>query len=239
MISTTLMKQTIKANFSLWVILTGVQAAMVSLIASTGIPVQSTGQIYYNMLPGLLSAVYVIITSNKLIASQVDKGTMAYILSTPVKRLKVAVTQITFFIGSLFLMFVISAGAHILSDYIAMGDINSSDIQIILLLNLGLFVLNMAFSGICFLTSCIFNLSKYVVAVGGGIVGAFLLLSIMAMFGETFQYMKNFTIVSLYDISSITETSSNFIWKFIVLAGIGAVTYIVSMVAFTKRDLPL
>lgn len=239
MISNTLMKQTIKSNSILWLILTGIQAAMVALISSSGIPLQQSGQAYYNLLPGLISAIFVIITANKLIASQVDKGTMAYILSTPVKRSKVALTQAVFFLGSLFLMFSISAGAHILSSYIAMGNISSADIETILLLNLGLFVLNMALSGICFLTSCIFNLSKYVVAVGGGIVGAFLLLSVMSMFGDSFQYMKNFTIVSLYDINSVFAGSSDFIWKFIVLAGIGAVTYAIGSTVFTKRDLPL
>ena len=81
--------------------------------------------------------------------------------------------------------------------------------------------------------------AKYVVAVGGGIVGAFQLLSIMSMFGESFHYMKNLTLVSLYDIASIFAKSSGILWKFIVLAGIGVATYLIGSVAFTKRDLPL
>ena len=239
MISKTLLKQTVKSNFPLWMILTGIQAVMVAMMAGSGLAIETTGRAYYNMMPGLISAIYVIITANKLIASQVDKGTMAYVLSTPAKRSKVAATQAVFLLGSLLIMFSISAGAHILANYIAAGSISSADIETILLLNLGLFVLNMALSGICFLTSCIFNLSKYVVAVGGGIVGAFQLLSIMSMFGESFHYMKNLTLVSLYDITSIFTKSSGILWKFIVLAGIGVVTYLVGSVAFIKRDLPL
>lgn len=97
----------------------------------------------------------------------------------------------------------------------------------------------MALSGICFLTSCIFNLSKYAIAVGGGIVGVFMLLSLMSMFGESFQYMKNLTIVTLYDISSILANSSDIIWKFVVLAVIGVITYVIGTTAFSRRDLPL
>ncbi|MDR0571159.1 MAG: hypothetical protein LBG71_08130 [Clostridiales Family XIII bacterium] len=81
--SGTLLKQTIKSNASLWVILTGIQAFMVYGVASTGTNLQQTALAYYNMLPGLISAIYVIITGNKLIAARVDKGTMAYVLSTP------------------------------------------------------------------------------------------------------------------------------------------------------------
>jgi len=239
MISKTLMRQTIESNLPPWLILTGIQAAMVTLVAGFGTNLQQTALVYYNMLPGLISAIYVIVTANKLIAGQVDKGTLAYVLSTPVKRSKAAITQAVFFLGSLFLMFFISAGAHILSRYITAGRISLSEVGTILLLNLGLFVLNAALSGICFLTSCIFNLSKYVIAVGGGIVGAFIVLSIMSMFGESFHWMKNFTLVTLYDINSVLANSSDFIWKFTVLAGVGAVTYLIGLTAFTKKDLSL
>lgn len=239
MISKTLMKQTIKSNLTLWLILTVLQAAMVALVAGAGTNLQQTALAYYNMLPGLISAIYVIITSNKLIASQVDRGTMAYVLSTPAKRSSVAFTQAAFFLGSLFLMFFISAGAHILAHYIGVGSITGAEIQTILLLNLGLFVLNAALSGICYLTSCVFNLSKYVTAVGGGIVGASIVLSIMAMFGSNFHWMRNLTLVTLFDINSVLANSSGFIWKFIVLVLVGAVTYIIGSAAFIKRDLPL
>lgn len=239
MISKTLMKQTIKSNLSLWLILTGLQAVMVALVAASGTNLQQTALAYYNMLPGLISAVYVIVTSNKMIASQVDKGTLAYVLSTPVKRSKVAFTQVAFFLGSLFIMFSISAGSHILSHYIGVGSISGGEVKAILLLNLGLFVLNAALSGICFLTSCVFNLSKYVTAAGGGIVGGFMILSIMAMFGENFHWMRNLTLVTLFDIDSVLSDSSDFIWKFIVLAAVGTVTYIIGSMSFTKRDLPL
>jgi ABC-2 type transport system permease protein len=233
------MKQTIKSNIVLWVILTGIQAAMVALVAGAGTNLQQTALAYYNMLPGLISAIYVIITGNKLISQQVDKGTLAYVLSTPIKRSKAAMTQATFFVGSLFLMFGISAAAHIFSHYITVGSITFEEVKMILLLNLGLFVLNVALSGICFLASCVFNLSKYTIAVGGGIVGAFLILSIMSMFGESFHWMKNITLVTLFDINSVLSNSADFIWKFIVLAVVGIVTYTIGSAAFSKRDLPL
>jgi ABC-2 type transport system permease protein len=208
-------------------------------IATSGTPLQTTGLAYYNMLPGLISGIYVIITANKLIAAQVDKGTMAYILSTPVRRSKVALTQVVFFLGSLFLMFAISAATHIVCTAIGAGSVSAGDVETILLLNLGLFVLNAAFSGICFLASCIFNLSKYTIAVGGGIVGAMILMSIMGMFGASFAWMQNFTIVTLYDIHSVFASTPDFIWKYCILAVIGVVAYLAGSTAFTRRDLPL
>jgi ABC-2 type transport system permease protein len=239
MISKTLMKQTIKSNIALWIILTGIQAFMVFGVASAGTNLQQTALAYYNMLPGLISAIYVIITGNKLLAQQVDKGTMAYVLSTPVKRSKVTATQGLFFLGSLLLMFAVAAAAHCIAHYIGSGSITAADIGHVALLNLGLFCLNAAFSGICFLASAVFNLSKYAIAVGGGIVGAQILMSIMGMFGSSFRWMRSFTLVTLFDINSVLANSGDFIWKFIVLAAVGAVCYTIGSVAFAKRDLPL
>ncbi|MGL6197350.1 MAG: hypothetical protein ACRC3H_00295, partial [Lachnospiraceae bacterium] len=201
--------------------------------------VVQTGAAFYILLPGLISAIYVIITANKLIAAQVDRGTMAYILSTPVKREAVALTQGIFYVGSLFLMFGISAMTHVVFNYKSAGEMVWADIKMILLLNLGLFMLDLALSGICFLASGVFNLSKYAIAIGGGIVGAFHLLSMMALFSEDFHFLKNISLVTLYDTSSILEGSTDFVLKFIVLAVVGVVTYFVGIIAFTKRDLPL
>lgn len=239
MISKSLFWQTAKSCLTLWLILTVVQMFFIGNVAATGVPVAGTGMAYYNLLPGIFSGIYVIVTSNKLFAAQVDKGTMAYILSTPNKRTKISLTQATYFIGSLLLMFALSAASHIIATYIAGGGISGADVGTILLLNLGLFVLTFALSGIGFLASSIFNLSKYAIAVTGGLIGAFLVMNLMSMFGNSFAWMKNLTLLTLYDINSIMAGTTDFIWKLVVLAGIGLVTYTIGTVAFSKRDLPL
>lgn len=68
---------------------------------------------YYKMIAVLLGMVYVIITSTNLVVDEVDSGSMAYTLSTPVKRSSVVVTKLVFMIGSVVLMFLIQAGVGI------------------------------------------------------------------------------------------------------------------------------
>jgi ABC-2 type transport system permease protein len=239
MISKTLLRQTIRENITLWLVLTGVQGLLLAVLGGTVSSVAMTAMTYYKMLPGILVAVYVIITGNKLLSAQVDNGTMAYVLSTPVKRLAVTVTQAVYFIGSLFLMFAVSAAAHIISAHFSGAGISSTDVGLVLKLNLGMFALSLAYSGICFLASSVFNLSKYTIAVGGGLVGMFLLLPVVSMFSEKFKDLKNLSIASLYDPMAITKGSGDYIWQFAILACIGIVTYVVGSAIFKKRDLPL
>ena len=63
------------------------------------------GSIFFKMAGLLLPIIYLIMTANSLIAGQVDSGSMAYILSSSVKRRAVTFTQGVFLVGSLFLMF--------------------------------------------------------------------------------------------------------------------------------------
>ena len=88
-------------------------------------------------------------TANSLIASQVDRGSMAYLLSTPTKRSTVVRTQALYLITSLIMMFVIVTGVGLAAIQIFQGnvDINISDF---IMLNVGLFLLMFATSAISF-----------------------------------------------------------------------------------------
>ena len=63
------------------------------------------GSIFYKMAGLLLPIIYMIMAANNLIAGQVDRGSMAYVLSTSTKRRTVVLTQALYLIGSLFAMF--------------------------------------------------------------------------------------------------------------------------------------
>ncbi|MCC8023606.1 MAG: hypothetical protein LIO46_07530 [Clostridiales bacterium] len=65
------------------------------------------GGSFYGMIGVILAMVYVIITANSLIATQVDRGSMAYTLSTPIKRSKVGITQAIYMILSIVAMFAL------------------------------------------------------------------------------------------------------------------------------------
>lgn len=90
---------------------------------------------YYKMIAVLLGMVYVIITSTNLVVDEVDSGSMAYTLSTPVKRSSVVITKMIYMIGSVILMFAIQAGVgigaaevfqHCVSDSVITDDVKDA-----------------------------------------------------------------------------------------------------------------
>lgn len=124
-------KQTYKSNFKIWLIITIALCLMNTVLIGVFNPetinsmtnmVEGTAlanilkdtsftgmlcQTFYSIQGIILLLIYIIITANSLIVSQVDRGSMAYTLSTPIKRTTVVCTQITYLLTALFTMILI------------------------------------------------------------------------------------------------------------------------------------
>lgn len=206
------------------------------------------GSIFFKMAGLLLPIIYMIMTSNALIAGQVDSGSMAYVLSTGTKRKEVMCTQALFLVGSLLCMFMLTAVTSVIC--LAIVDVNTGlNYGKLLLINLGAFLVMFAMSGICFLASCVFNRSKHSMALGGGLNMFFLVATMLGLFGShvlpsiirmgalnAFNYVS---LISLFDVVSILEGTLTFLWKWAILAAVGVVCYVVGSRYFVKKDLPL
>lgn len=206
------------------------------------------GSIFYKLAGLLLPIIYMIMASNNLIAGQVDSGSMAYVLSTSTKRSTVVWTQALYLIGSLFAMF----GMTTITGCICLSFV-SEEVELtygnLILLNVGAFLVLLALSGLCFLTSCVFDRSKRSMAIGGGLCIFALVAAMLGLFGspvipsvvrlQALNYFNYATIISLFDVISIIEGTNAFVWKFVILGVVGLFGYVIGAVRFTKKDLPL
>lgn len=206
------------------------------------------GSIFFKMAGLLLPIIYLIMASNNLIAGQVDSGSMAYVLSTSTKRRQVTFTQGLFLVLSLLMMFVCTSITSVVcfSFVTATTDLTYGKL---LLINLGAFVVLFALSGINFFTSCYFDRSKKAMAIGGGLSMFFLVATMLGLFGSQvipsvvrISALNNFnyvSLISLFDVVSILNGTTTWIWKMAILVVIGLLGYILGSIKFRKKDLPL
>lgn len=207
------------------------------------------GSIFYKMAGLLLPIIYMIMVANNLIAGQVDSGSMAYVLSTSTKRKQVVFTQATFLVTSLLAMFTCTT----ITSVICLSIVKSETIALtygeLILLNVGAFVTMFALSGISFLASCWFNRSKYSMSIGGGLNMFFLVATMLGLFGSkvlpsvvrlsALNFFNYTSLISLFDVVSILDGTTAFIWKFAILTVVGLICYIAGSIKFQKKDLPL
>lgn len=261
MINSPLLKRTIKSNYKLFLIFTLVLCVYLTIVISFFTPstlegfeglVENTpfgaimadahgllgfiNNAYFGIIASVFPMIYSIIVGNKLIADQVDRGSMAYILSTPIKRNQVTFTQAVFLTGSLLLMFTIVAGVGLLAEMIFQPD--SMDTKTFLLLILGCFLLHFAISSITFLFSCIFNFSKNSLAFGAGFPLAFFLLKMVGDLSESLSFFKYLSLNTLFDKESIMK-GSGYALSIILLIVIGLSLYVIGIKVFQRKDLPL
>lgn len=242
MISTALLKRDFKITKSLWCVITAVMVLLLFALffATNG---NSAGimiiQQFYSLFAALMPVFYIGSAAKKLIAEQVDNGSFSYVMSAPLKRKTVAITQGFYLILSVLMMYVLFIVVGLVSfaiwgQFMDLGDY--------LMLNLGSLLLNLVVSGIGFLATCFFNSAAKTSAVATGLQMGFFLLYIVATFfgsNKLLSYCKYITINSLYSPTDILAGSSNVIWQFAVLAVIAAAAFIAGGLIFEKKDLPL
>jgi len=213
------------------------------------------GQLYFSIAGILLPMVFAVMASNSLVAQQVETGSLAFTLSTPIKRRTIVFTQAAYLVFSLILNYLILFGASVGSRAlaIALGGndlLVSAPISQIALFAFGAFSVMLAITGINFLTSCWFNKTKYAVGIGGGLTVYFLITSILGFFGSrtmplalrlsSMNFFNNVTIISLFDVQAAIEGDyALYFIKLLPLFAIALACFIVGCIRFSKKDLPL
>ena len=209
-------------------------------------------KIYFTVIGMLPTFIFVIIIAYSLIAGQVDKGSMAYILSTPTRRSAVAVTQAAYMILAPLVLMIIVCAVRCGSTKLFFDEVC---IPRMMVLFLGMYLVTEAAAGICYLCSCIFNQSSKALGIGGGITIWFFLAALLGMFGsedlvnmgigaEILNIFNKLTIISLFDAGAVqtigtASVDTGFIPGMIILAVIAIACYVAGAVKFCKKDLPL
>lgn len=257
MLSKPLFKQSVKSNWVMWTAITAVMSVLCAQFSALSMTQSMIFTMFYGMMATILPSIYVLVTANKLIASQVDRGSMAYVLSTPIKRSTVVFTQMIFLVSSIAAMFGVQMLIHLginavkpiaLSKAMGgtpqysglIGDLTGS---MIFKVNLSAMVVCIAIAAVCFMFSGIFNSSKYSMGISGTFVGVMILGNMLAMFGDLgvkgldkFRYL---TICSFYDYESVIFRTNDWMQKLVYPALIALGAFAVCTAVFRKKDLPL
>ena len=216
---------------------------MPELMASVGMTSGATTLIgfmvsyLYGFILLIFPMLFCILRGNGLIAKYTDNGSMAVLISAPVKRKTVVLTQLS----------VLLSGVIILVTYITCLELSVCAVKFrgqlavgeLLKLNLALLFLHLFIAGICFFFSCLFSDTKYSIAFGAGVPAFMYVLQMLANVGEKTEAAKYFTFFTLFDAEGIAANqAAAFGRSFILLAG-AIILYIAGTAVFCKKDICL
>ncbi|MDB8552666.1 ABC transporter permease subunit [Turicibacter sanguinis] len=212
------------------------EGSIISQILGDGTLISFMSNYFYAIMAIIFPMVYSILVGNRLIAEKIDRGTMSCLLSTPTTRLQITISSSLYFILSLIFMWIVATGVGIVAAKYFQPD--ALDIETFISLNIGCFLYHFVISSICFCASCIFNLSKTSLAFGAGIPLAFFVINLFIKLSEDLDWLKYFTLNTLFDTQKIIE-GSGFENNFIIMLLIGIILYLTGIIIFNQKDLPL
>ncbi len=195
------------------------------------------GGYYYGFIIILFPMIFTIILSFGLVGKYVDDGSMAYLLATPHKRKRIITTQAVFLLAAIFTLLSFNA----LFGIIVMSAMFPGELDIgkYLLLNLGAFILFFAVSGITFFFSSAFSESRQSLGFAIAVPVGFFVLDMLAGVGDTFEFLRFFTIFTLYDNAKLFPLENIVRLHYLILVMIGTLFYLAGIVVFSKKSLTL
>lgn len=209
--------------------------AMVGMNPSSNTLVGFISAYLYGFLMLVFPMVYSILCANKLIAKHVENGSMTYLVSAPVKRMTIVITQMAVLITGIIIIMVFSTVLGLIACAISFP--NELDIEKYLMINIGVLGLQLFIGSICYLCSCIFNDTKYSVGFGAGIPTLAFVVQMMANVGDKLKNFKYATFFTLYNPDDIILGESGAIAGMVILFATALILYVVSTVVFVKKDL--
>ena len=189
----------------------------------------------YGFLVLLFPMVISIVVNHGLVASHVDKGSMAYLLATPNSRRKIATTQAVSSLASITAFFVlITVFVIAISQSMFPGEL---EIGKFVLINVYALLMYFAIGGIGFFASCIAEEGKQSLRFGIGLPVGFLLLKLLGDAGERFSWIGNLSLYKLFDPIKLVEGASFAYIGMILFALIAVALYTGGIAIFNKRDM--
>lgn len=250
----------IKTNLKIFIIIAGALSLLIGIVmsiftpetmdeitkASMDTPINPLGDIstliafvanqYFGNFALIFAMIYSIIIGNKLIADQVDKGSMAYHLSTPITRTQYTFTSAIYFVSSLLVMFgLVFVVGYGVAELVQPGELPVKEFFI---LTVGSLLLHLAVSGITFFASCLFNRSSNSLALGAGLTVFFYAANLLSGMSDSLEFLKSATIITLFDTNAIIQNES-YGGQFVLLAMLTFVLYFIGIIVFKRKDLPL
>ncbi|WP_195270013.1 ABC transporter permease subunit [Eubacterium sp. 1001713B170207_170306_E7] len=195
------------------------------------------GSYFYGFIVIMVPMIFNIIASNNAAAKLVDSGAMACLLSAPNSRTKVIFTQaLSLILSNIILMTFVTVMGIVVSQALFPGDL---DIRAFLLVNAGALLMQLAVSAIGFFASCLFNESRFSLALGGGLPVLFLVLMMLSGVSEDLDAVRYTTMYSLFDPAEIIAGGDTVGLCLAGLAAIFVVLYALGILVFRRKDLPL
>lgn len=196
------------------------------------------GTTMYSMPYMIFMIAFTLITANGLIARNVDRGSMACYLATPVSRSKVALTQASILIIGQIIMALLLTLVSVIASITMVGN-GALEIGTFIKLNLMGLLLFFVIGAYSFLFSCIFNEEKYSIGYSAGLTLVFYAMNTISNMSDGLSWLNKVSVFGVFNPAKIITGDFEILISSLLLIFTGILIYGLSVYIFNKKDLSL
>ena len=194
---------------------------------------------YYGLLLPLILSIFTVMLSTQLMARLVDQGSMAYLLTTPTTRAKVAASQALVLVSGLLLIMAVTTAAGFAGHAWFIGDRYPFDASRFVRMNAVAWTLFVAVGGLSFLFSAVSNDEKRALGLSGTVVFGMYGLDLVGKIGGSVEWLRYVSAFALYRPSELASGQGHAALSAAILLLIGLAGFAAGILLFRRRDLPL
>ena len=193
---------------------------------------------FYSLLYLVIMAIYVIFGATRLVAHLIDTRAMAYLLATPVSRVKVAVAE----------AFVLLTGVLIIGGLTTAGGLLGAhwfvhhagiDAGRFVEMNIVGALLFCVVAGYCYIFSCVAPDERRALSFSAVLTVAFYGFHVIGDMSHKFSWMNHLSLFASFNSQNLVQGHSHFAASSIGLGIAAVVLFAAGIIAFSKRQLAL
>lgn len=211
--------------------------AMVGMNGTPDTLVDFLAEYLYGFIMIVFPLIFGIILSLRSLVKKVDNGVMSYLLSSGVKRSTVWFTEMLVIVSNMLVLILFCTGLGIICSQIMFPD--KLNILAYISINVGVYVLQLALLGICFMCSSIFNEYRLAALFGAGIPIIFILIQMLSNTKGSMTWLKYMTILTLFDSNKLINGDYDAYFMLGGLVIIAIVCSIIGVFIFKRKSMSL
>lgn len=188
----------------------------------------------YGFLFTWVPLLLILMSVNRMVVRPIDHGSLSYLLSSPISRLRIAIALAAILLTALVVtMALVLAVQTACAEALFPGELDRVGL---LRASAGLFCLWVFMAGLCFASACTFRDARAALWVGGGACLLMFLVKMAAQVGKGLEFLQDVNPVRLFDPYALAAASGDAAWHAAVLAVAGVVLFAVGVAVFCRRD---
>ncbi|QEG34957.1 ABC transporter permease subunit [Bythopirellula goksoeyrii] len=177
-----------------------------------------------------------IVFCTRLPAGEIDRGTIDILLSWPVSRIKLYVSEtLVWLISGFWLCGMLLAGHNVASFFAPSQGGHALTKSLVVVGNL--YCVYFAVGGVVLLISTLSNVRGRAMATAFGLVVASFLLNFLIQFWPEIDFLGTLGILSYYRPANILATGEVPVGDMLTLLAIGSIAWVVGLIVFRRRNI--